>query len=73
MTYGKDTGYSYAGRLPCGCIIAAHVDSQDNNTANAVAEMIRDGLTIERMKHEDVHFTMCETCQHWADEREARR
>jgi hypothetical protein len=71
--YGEDTGYSYAGRMACGCIVSAHVDSRDNNTANAVAEMIRDGLTIERMKHEDVHFTLCARCQRLEDERGRQR
>ena len=36
----------YIGRKPCGCCIAAAADLGDEGTARAVAEWIKDGLTI---------------------------
>lgn len=68
MTH-KDTGYTYIGRMPCGCIVSACVDRGDKHTAKSVAEMIKEGETVERVTHEyfleNCHFTIYpKNCPH---------
>lgn len=49
--------FAYIGRKPCGCIVAAVVDSPERrkDTAQKVAGFIADGLTVER-----VNGTLCQ-------------
>lgn len=56
--------YSYIGRAWCGCVIAARVDRGDSRTASAVAQMICEGLTIERVRTEDVENLFNWDCKH---------
>lgn len=56
--------YSYIGRAWCGCVVAARLDRGDSRTASAVAEMIRDGLTVERVLTEDVEGMLDWDCKH---------
>lgn len=49
--------WCYVGRRKsCGCIVAAAVDTpgDEKETAKFVAERITEGLTIDRMRAEDV-------------------
>ena len=41
--------FVYVGRKPCGCAVGIVTDLGDDSTANAVAEFIRDGLTVNRV------------------------
>lgn len=71
----RDTGYSYIGRRPCGCVVSARVDTQDRDTAKSVAEMIRNGETVERVTHDYVRehlWKWCPDCQRKRDEKRAR-
>lgn len=58
--------HAYLGRKVCGCVVAITVDDTDNRkwTADAVAEFIRDGLTVDRVTIEDgrkaLNFCQCE-------------
>lgn len=47
---------AYVGRCKCGAIRAAAVDEPKYalDTAESVAQFIKDGLTVERIKCEDV-------------------
>ncbi len=45
--------HCYIGRKDCGCIRAARLDTRDKGTGRAVADMIADGLTVERMTNEE--------------------
>jgi hypothetical protein len=58
-----DTGYSYIGREPCGCVTCATVDDEDHkkDIAKDIARWVRWGLTIERVPHEYVrqHLASC--------------
>jgi len=40
--------HCYVGILPCGCCVAAVVDTGDRFTAKETAEFIRRGYTVER-------------------------
>ena len=40
---------AYIGRAKCGCIRAVSMDDGDRATARAVADMIKEGLTVERV------------------------
>lgn len=40
---------AYIGRDSAGVVQAVRVDTRDDNTADSVAGMIRDGLTVERV------------------------
>ena len=46
-----DEGMSYIGRAECGCIVACCVDNpfHKKDTAEALSDFIKDGLTIERV------------------------
>lgn len=54
--------HSYIGRASCGCVLAATVDEGDKRTAEAVAEFISDGLTIERVTHDYVRANFGRNC-----------
>lgn len=41
--------FVYIGRLGCGCVYMIHLDRADQQTAGAVAEVITEGGTIERV------------------------
>ena len=41
--------YTYIGRKSCGCFVAASVEGT-SHTADNVAEFLRDGLAIERLR-----------------------
>lgn len=56
--------YSYIGRAWCGCVVAARVDRGDKRTADFVAEMIRDGLVVERVLTKDVDGILNWDCKH---------
>lgn len=49
-------GMAYIARRECGCIMAAVVDNpaRRNETAEFVAELIQDGLAVERVTVEVV-------------------
>ncbi len=59
----RDTGYSYIGRMSCGCVVAAVVEDPDRPSrhADAIREFVMDGLTIERVTHDYVrqHLGRC--------------
>ena len=67
-----DYTHSYIGRKPCGCLVAAMVDTSAKNQAEAeeinrtIGEWYRRGLSIERVKHETVReqFTSDANCPH---------
>lgn len=58
--------HSYIGRCKCGAVLAVTADMPDNlkSTAQAVADMIKAGLMIERVPFDYVreHFGGC-TCE----------
>jgi len=53
--------HAYVGIKPCGCCVAAVVDTGDKFTGKAVSEFIRSGLKIERQPMEWVrqHLYKC--------------
>jgi len=54
--------YAYAGIKPCGCLVAATVDSPENtDCSNDVKEFLDAGLKVERRVVSDVRelFTTC--------------
>lgn len=59
-------GYSYIGRKPCGCMVAAIVDEPD--MAKIIAEWlpkwIAQGLTIEHVHHDVVRSEFVTNCPH---------
>jgi hypothetical protein len=68
---------AYAGTCPtCGNMTAACVDTDDHKrgTAKFIAQMVRDGLTVERVTCEHVRqtMTMC-SCQPNPRKRKAAR
>ena len=54
MNAKVDTGFSYIGRLPCGCCMSICVDYMDKSTAKDVADFIASGLTVERVSDTDL-------------------
>lgn len=50
----KPTSYFYIAKLPCGCVCASAVDSEEARAfiASDVAEWIRSGLSVERITRE---------------------
>lgn len=44
----NDPEFAYAAYAKCGCLVGLTVDRQDKDTAEAVAEWITDGCSIER-------------------------
>jgi len=67
MNFKKEDGVSedmcYIGRLDCGCIVLAIVDSLEHkkDTAKEIAKAIKKGLNIERVSVEYVrdHMKKC--------------
>ena len=55
----------YLGRASCGCVMQSVVDSPEEKygTADTVAEMIREGLTVERV-HGDDERNRTDRCEH---------
>ena len=55
-----DNPYTYIGTKSCGCTVAAVVDvkGMEKETAKSVAKFIQAGLTIERIRTEDVKHRM---------------
>jgi hypothetical protein len=53
----------YVGRKDCGCVVAACVDNPEHrrDTARFVADIIKDGLTVETMTVKEVRrcLTVC--------------
>lgn len=41
--------HCYIGRKSCGCVVAVVTDCGDKLTADAVAEFVLEGLTLERV------------------------
>jgi hypothetical protein len=62
----KKTGYTYAGRRPCGCVAAIVLDCADRYTAHDVADFIKRGLSVERMPSSDAvdAYIEGEKCPH---------
>lgn len=60
----SEATHSYIGIKPCGCVVAAVVDSPSmkQEASKALAEWVQGGLTIERVTHQEVRerFTVCE-------------
>lgn len=58
--------YCYTGSKPCGCVVAAHVDPgvKDKTLGEWLKRWAADGLTIERVKTEDVKLTADWDCPH---------
>jgi hypothetical protein len=54
--------HSYIGVKSCGCVVSVVVDFGDKETARWVGNFIKEGLTIERVTHDQVRarFTVCE-------------
>ena len=48
--------HAYIAKAPCGCIVAAVVDSSEHkkDVAKDIASFLKDGLAIERHLIEDV-------------------
>ena len=63
--------FVYLGRAQCGCVLQSVVDVPDEKygTADTVAEMIREGLTIERV-HADDERNRVDRCEHGAPSNE---
>ena len=55
--------HAYVGILPCGCCVAAVVDTGDKFTAKEVAGFIRRGDTVERQTIEWVRQNL-HRCTH---------
>jgi len=55
--------YCYIGRKSCGCVVAACCDQGDENTASDVADFIKSGYTIERIKTDEARV-MLTSCKH---------
>lgn len=57
--------HSYVGVLPCGCRVAATVDTpgDEKRVAKDVASFIKDGLRVERVTNEEVRLTL-RRCTH---------
>ena len=57
--------FAYIGIEPCGCVSAATVDSPDRkrDVAKFVAELLRDGCTVERVSVKDAR-TRLALCPH---------
>lgn len=54
----------YVGRHPdCGCWVAATAPDRDKETARFVAQLIRDGLEVERADVEEVRRRL-RSCPH---------
>lgn len=53
--------FVYIGRKPCGCVVAAAIDDEENraSTAEDVSEMIRQGYVVERIKRGDALLSYC--------------
>lgn len=58
--------YSYIGRASCGCVVAVCVDdpAHPKITADMVAEIIRIGLTVERVPDDYVREHLTWKCSH---------
>lgn len=77
----EDYPYSYAGRKPCGCMVAVCIDMSKagprdkKQTARYVSEMIARGLTVERVTHDVVReqFIADWNCPHKPVKAEARQ
>jgi hypothetical protein len=52
--------FVYVGIKACGCCVAGRVDTPDNpkDVAEFVAEMICDGLRVERVSVDDARCTL---------------
>ena len=54
---------AYIGRAACGCIRAAIVDGEDKQRVAAfVADIVRRGLTVDRMACADVRAAAWSVC-----------
>jgi hypothetical protein len=71
-----DDIWGYAGYKKCGCMVAVVIDETDSGTmdgrertARAVADMIREGLVVKRVRQYEVQrdFTIC-TCEEPAEQ-----
>ena len=51
---------AYVGKCKCGSIRAAVVDYGDKDTAQAVAEFIRDGFVVDRLPCKEFNFEPCQ-------------
>lgn len=69
----REATYSYIGRLVCGCVVAAVVDTQDKETGKCVADFVKDGLTIERVEHEYVRQNLTFRCPHGNNDPKPKR
>lgn len=58
--------YAYVGRAECGCIQAMTVDRGDHDTGQSVAEMIENGLTVDRVAYSEVQEMRLDHCPHGA-------
>lgn len=58
--------FSYIGRKPCGCLVAAVIDDPDHasDVSKAVSSWIKRGLTIERVTHDVVRTEFTSRCPH---------
>ncbi len=68
--------YCYVGRMPvCGCIGVVTVDMPEHakDTAKCVAEMVRDGLNVERMLVDDFRKTPAFGCAHKLKMKECKK
>ena len=58
--------YAYIGKRPCGCIAAATLvmDDRLEDTANDVADFIKEGLIIERVEIQQDKPVRIQDCSH---------
>ena len=56
----ETTGMAYVGRKSCGCVVAAVADepAHKQDVANAIAEWINNGLTVDRVTDEYVRVSL---------------
>lgn len=57
--------YSYIGRKPCGCLVAAVSCTWDaDDMASALGNWVKQGLTIERVSDDVVRAEFTTRCPH---------
>lgn len=56
--------HDYVGRKPCGCVVAIVADLGDKETGQNVAELIKDGLIIDRLPRQEAAHLLMQECPH---------
>jgi hypothetical protein len=48
-TTGLDPTHVWIGKLACGCVVAFHIDYQDESTGESVSSFIQSGYEVSRV------------------------